>query len=401
MKKIKEILRAFYRSCIHEFTVAIHDPGIVLFFLFLPLAYPVIYSLIYNPEVVRNVPMVVIDNDRSAESRKLVRMLDATEEVWVRGYAADLPEARRAMDSKQCFSILEIPEGYGRDIGREETANAVLYSDMTLLLRYRGTLVAATDMMQEIGNELLVEKIDEFVPLASTVVSGDLLPIENISMGNTKNGFDTFVMPGVIVLILHQCIVLAIGMSGGAKRESLKLAGYNPVALSRSTLVAMLAQCLCYMTLLILPVIYMFHYVPLMFGFPMAGNFFQEMMLLLPMCLACCAIGFVFQAFVTERESVFVTWVITSLLFLLLSGLIWPRYDMYGFWKALSAVCPSTWGVEGFVKMETNGARLYQVVTEYRNLWILAAGWWVVAWVCQRWRVRPAIMAARGYVAEK
>ena len=46
MKKIKEILRAFYRSCIHEFTVAIHDPGIVLFFLFLPLAYPVIYSLI-------------------------------------------------------------------------------------------------------------------------------------------------------------------------------------------------------------------------------------------------------------------------------------------------------------------------------------------------------------------
>ena len=89
MKKIKEILRAFYRSCIHEFTVAIHDPGIVLFFLFLPLAYPVIYSLIYNPEVVRNVPMVVIDNDRSAESRKLVRMLDATEEVWVRGYAAD------------------------------------------------------------------------------------------------------------------------------------------------------------------------------------------------------------------------------------------------------------------------------------------------------------------------
>ena len=220
-------------------------------------------------------------------------------------------------------------------------------------------------------------------------------------MGNTKNGFDTFVMPGVIVLILHQCIVLAIGMSGGAKRESLKLAGYNPVALSRSTLVAMLAQCLCYMTLLILPVIYMFHYVPLMFGFPMAGNFFQEMMLLLPMCLACCAIGFVFQAFVTERESVFVTWVITSLVFLLLSGLIWPRYDMYGFWKALSAVCPSTWGVEGFVKMETNGARLYQVVTEYRNLWILAAGWWVVAWVCQRWRVRPAIMAARGYVAEK
>ena len=95
MKKIKEILRAFYRSCIHEFTVAIHDPGIVLFFLFLPLAYPVIYSLIYNPEVVRNVPMVVIDNDRSAESRKLVRMPRRRDGPWIPSSASRSLRFRR------------------------------------------------------------------------------------------------------------------------------------------------------------------------------------------------------------------------------------------------------------------------------------------------------------------
>ena len=32
--------------------------------------------------------------------------------------------------------------------------------------------------------------------------------------------------------------------------------------------------------------------------------------------------------------------VITSVVFLFLSGMIWPRYDMAPVWKALSDICP-------------------------------------------------------------
>lgn len=120
----------------------------------------------------------------------------------------------------------------------------------------------------------------------------------------------------------------------------------------------MLGQSLCLITILFIPTIYMIHYVPLMFSFPMAGSLPQEMMFLLPMVLACLGMGFVFHTVVTEREAVFVNWVVTSILFLLLSGLIWPRYDMYGVWRVLSDLCPGTWAVEGFVKMNSNGATI-------------------------------------------
>ena len=63
--------------------MVVHDGGIILFFLFLPLAYPVIYSLIYNPEVVRDVKTVVVDHDRSSLSREFVRNMDATQQTWV------------------------------------------------------------------------------------------------------------------------------------------------------------------------------------------------------------------------------------------------------------------------------------------------------------------------------
>lgn len=395
MKKVRALFEGMFRVYCKEFSLISRDMGIVLFFTFLPLAYPVIYSLIYNPELAKEVPMVVVDCDRTPQSRKLVRMLDACDQVWVRGYAANLPEAKRALDEKKAFSILEIPEGFERKIGRGEVAPAVLYADMTLLLRYRGTLVATTNVMQEIGGEILTEKVNQVAPLAETITAGqDLLPIHNVNMGNIRGGFDSFIMPVVLVLILHQCIILAMGMAGGAKRENPSYVGYNPDNYTHSILGTMIAQMLCYMTVLVLPILFTMHYVPLMFRFPMAGLLWQEVAFLLPMFLACFGVGFVFQAFVTERESVFVSWVVTSVFLLLLSGAIWPLYDMPAVWRWISAICPSTWGVEGFIKMESNGARLWQVSGPYINLWILAVVWWIAGWCCQKWIVRPSLRPA-------
>lgn len=395
LKKIKQGFRNFFMVWCHEFKLVFHDQGIILFFLFLPIAYPIIYSLIYNPELVKEVDMVVIDSDRTSLSRKLTRMIDACDEAHVIGYAADLPEARRALNEHKAYAILEIPEGFAKTVGRGETGNTVLYSDMSLLIRYRGFLMATTNVMLEMGSELMTKNINQEVPLASTIVSGDLLPINDISLGNIRSGFDSFIMPGVLILILHQCIVLAVGMAGGAKRENPKLVGYNPVNIAPSVLSTMIAQALCYITVIAVPMIFLIHYVPLMFRFPMAGDFLQEVAFLIPMVIGACGVGYAYQAFVTEREEVFISWVFTSVLFLFLSGLIWPRYAMPEIWKTLSALCPSTWGVEGFIKMNSNGSSLAQVRTEYINLWLLAGGWWIIGWAVRKWVVRPHIFGRK------
>ena len=395
--KIRSYISQLFKVYCREFRVVIHDPGIIIFFLFLPLAYPIIYSLIYNPELVRDVRVVVVDNDRSAISRQLVRDFDATQEAWVTGYAADLAEARRAMDSHECYGILEIPEGFGKKIGSGEQGNAVLYCEMSLLLRYRSLLVASTNVAQAMGAEIMTEKIDLVAPLAETIISGDIMPVKNISMGNIEGGFDSFIMPGVLILILHQCIILAAGMAGGAKRERPALMGYNPYNEEPSMLMTMWGQMLCYITILMVPIIYLVHYVPMMFSFPMAGNLFEILMFLLPMVLACVGLGWCFQGIVWERESVFLLWVVTSVIFLFLSGLTWPRYAMPGFWKVLSDCIPATWGMEGFIRMNANGASLSQVRTDYINLWILACIYTAAAYCVQRWVVRPAVI--KGYDA--
>lgn len=374
----------FYKSYIKELKLITHDVGIIIFLAFLPLAYPVIYSLIYNPELVRDVKMVVVDNDRTSLSRELVRNLDASQEIRVIGYAANLTEAKEAMHSHDCFGILEIPDGFSRKVGRGEVSPAVLYSDMSLLLRYRGFLVASTNVAQEMGAKIMSESIDEIAPLAATIAVGDPMAVHNVSMGNLESGFDSFIMPGVLVLILQQCLMLAVGMSGGAKREKMR-EGLMPLPKSSADVfTGMLGEGAAYLTVIIVPAMYMLHYVPLMFSFPMAGNPFEIMVFILPMIIASIAMGLCFQGACRERESVFVLWVVTSVAFLFLSGLTWPRYAMAGFWHFLSDLVPATFGVEGFIRMNTNGADLSQVRPDYVALWIQAAGYMILAFFIQR-----------------
>ena len=65
---------------------------------------------------------------------------------------------------------------------------------------------------------------------------------------------------------------------------------------------------------------------------------------------------------------------------------------MPGFWKAISDCIPATWGMEGFIRMNTNGATLAQVSRDYINLWILAGVYMVGAYCVQRWVVRPSVL---------
>lgn len=389
-KFISVELRALGESYALELKEIFHDQGVILFFLFLPLVYPVIYSLIYGPELVRDVDVVVVDNDRTPLSRELVRDFNASEGADVIGYAAEMGEARHALDSHECYAILEIPEGFARNIGRGESSQAILYCEMSLLLRYRALLFSATDLGLDMSARIQARDIKE-LGASSLMPKSDPMPIEGVSVGNLQGGFDSFIMPGVLMLILQQCIVLAVGMMGGCRFEEARR-GINPVnAVGGTVFVTMLGRMVAYISILALPLLWLVHFVPLVFRFPMAGDMLDIFTFLVPMVLACVSLGFVVQAFTREREAIMIIWVATSFLFLFLSGLTWPRYAMPEFWKFLSDLLPATWGVNGFILMNANGATLADVAPFYENLWWQAGGYFLLAWVIHRFWLRPEL----------
>lgn len=386
---ISNILRTLGDVFVREAKTILRDQGVVLFFIFLPLAYPVIYSLIYNPELVRDVPVVVVDNDRTSLSRDFVQRFDATQGADVIGYAADMGEAKHALAQRDCYAILEIPHGFMQNTGRGEQARAQLYCEMSLLLRYRALLFSATEMSLAMSNELQTQDISA-LGVESLMVK-DPMPVTEVSLGNIQSGFDSFIMLGVLILILQQSIVLAVGLIGGTRYDEAKR-GLKPLKeMAPSTLLSILGRTLCYLAVLTVPIIWLTHYVPLVFRFPMAGNMWEIILFLLPMVLSSICLGLVVQVFTRERESIFIIWVATSVFFLFLSGLTWPRYAMSPFWQFLGDLLPTTWGVNGFLLMNANGATLADVQPFYDKLWILTGLYFVLAWALHRFYLRPTL----------
>ena len=78
----------------------IKDEGVLIFFLVVPLAYPLFYSWIYNNEVVREVPVAIVDLSHSSSSREFIQDFDASPDVRAAYYCNNLQEAE-ALVGKQ------------------------------------------------------------------------------------------------------------------------------------------------------------------------------------------------------------------------------------------------------------------------------------------------------------
>jgi ABC-2 type transport system permease protein len=373
-----------------EFKLVFSDPGVLLFFFALPTLYPLVYTIIYNPEVVRNMPVAIVDNDRSVESRHLVRMIDANPSVHVMGYATDLQEARRWMNSHDCYGIVEIPENYSKRIGRGEQAVVPFYAEMSLLLRYRGLLSALTDISLANGAEIRATTMAA-AGLSGSGDSSTPVKTEAHFMGDPEQGMASFVIPGILVLILQQSIVLGVTMlGGGAAERRRRNGGIDPLHISASASATAIGKALCYLVLYFPLVIYILYFIPEIFSLPHNGHLLDAMLLMMPMLIASIFMGMLLQAFVKERETSLLVIVFTSVIFLFLSGLTWPRYAMNRLWIWLGNCIPATWGVEGFIRINSNGGTLAQNAHPYTMLWVLVAVYFVGACCYWRYISRPS-----------
>src|SRR5262249_45058971 len=76
-----------------------------------PLVYGVYYPQPYLNQILRKVPIAVVDNDLSELSRSIVQTLDASGAVSVVLQAETLADARAARDRGEAFAVVGIPQG--------------------------------------------------------------------------------------------------------------------------------------------------------------------------------------------------------------------------------------------------------------------------------------------------
>lgn len=367
-----------------EFSLIFSDVGALIFFFALPILYPIVYTLIYYPQVVTDLPIAVVDHSRTEASRNLVRIASAAPAISIYAQCADIQEAKDLYGKNEVVAVMEIPEDYARKVGRGEQATVPVYFEMSLLLRYRALLSALSDIQLKVAADVTEARIEA---VGASSAGGGGLPIQSHStfLGVPSQGFASFIMPGVFMLIIQQSMVLGICLLRGTSNERRRRnRGYDSMEVEASPFAEIFGKTLCYTVLYIPSGIYMIHILPEIFSLPHTFTVGPYVLFILPYLLASAMFGQFVAGFCTERESAFIVIVFTSLIFLFLSGLTWPRYAMPPFWKILSDLIPATWGVEGFVRINSNGASLAESSRPYLWLWALTGGYFILTWLVKR-----------------
>ena len=382
---MKQWLLEIYRVWWREFRLVLRDEGVVIFFFVLCAVYPILYSLIYNTEVLRDEHIAVVDDCRTQLSRELVRQLDATPEVKVVSYAANMQEARELMRRKECYSIVHIPRDFSSSVSRGTQGHVSVYSDMGLMLRYKNMLMAITEVTQSMGARV---QEDVLAPVSYGGVG--LIENRQVPIGNTAMGLASAILLFILPLVIQQSMLLGIGMlHGGSIERRRKNRGYDPMAEPASVSSTIIGKMLCHQIVYVVPVVYVLHFTPMIFDFPQNADLLQSVALAVPFVIAVSFMGQTLQAFINERESVFLMLAFTSVIFVFLVGVSWPRYQMSRFWYTIGDCVPSTWMSNGYVLMQSTGASLNQISHYFVMLWLQCGVFFVLAYCVERFVSRP------------
>ena len=211
-----------------EFGTTFRDQGVLIFFVLVPLVYPLIYAFIYTNETIHEVPTVVVDDSRSSLSREYLRKVDSSPEVSLVSYCADMEEAKLMLKDRRAYGIIYIPSTFSDDIVRGKQTQVSIFCDMSGLLYYKALLTANTNVSLAMNADIKVERSANTTDRQDEITAYPI-EYEDVALYNPTNGFAAFLIPAVLVLIIQQTLLLGIGLSAGTAREQNRFRDLVPI----------------------------------------------------------------------------------------------------------------------------------------------------------------------------
>lgn len=353
-----------------EFRTTFRDQGVLIFFVLVPLVYPLIYSFIYTNETIREVPTVVVDNSRSSLSREYLRKVDASPETSIVAYCADMEEAKLMLKDRKAYGIIYIPAHFSDDIVQGKQTQVSIFCDMSGLLYYKALLTANTNVSLAMNAAIKMERAGNTTARQDEITAYPI-EYEDVAIFNPTNGFAAFLIPAVLILIIQQTLLLGIGLSAGTAREHNQFKDLVPINRHyNGTLRIVMGKGLSYFMVYSLVAVYILCVVPRLFSLNQIAIPGVLTLFTLPYLTACIFFAMTASIAIRNQETCMLLFVFTSVPLLFLSGISWPGSAMPSFWRYFSYLFPSTFGINGYVRINSMGATLNEVAFEYRALWM-------------------------------
>jgi len=315
-------MRRFLAIFKKEFRQIRRDPLSLGLLVFVPAFMLVLYGYALSFDV-KHIPMAVLDEDRTPESRDLLDSLFQNPYFDRKRTLSCREDADAVLDRGQVRAVLIVPMGYAETLYRGQTASVQALVDGA----------DATSASTTVGYlDALAERMTRKVRLEALTRAGvtPRLPMvipEPRIWFNPEMESSHFLVPGLIALVLMLSAVIATSLSivREKERETIEQIRVSPVRPHE----LILGKTLPYVIICVatMGMILMLGY--LLFGIVIKGSYLLLAVATLLFLFAALGMGMLISSITNSQQVAFQIAIIVTLLpSIILSGLIFPIHNM-------------------------------------------------------------------------
>lgn len=367
----KSLFRGLHQTAVYfvgELKESLRDGGTIIMFLVGMIAYPVLYSLGYYKEVARDIPVAVVDMDHTSLSRQLSRTIDATEQVAVTEKPNSLKDAQNLFYVGKVFGVYLIEDGFQKNIYSGKQANVSVYSDAGHFLLYKQVLTSGLYGSQLMGAGIEIKNLlQKGKTMQQALDAREPLNINVYNLYNPDGGYASFIVPGILIIVIQQTLLIGIGLLWAKHRER-KSYHYlkNAVSQRWAGLKLLIGQSAAYVFLYLFTSFLILGLFYKLMNFPDKSGFVPVFYLLIPYLFTIAFLGMTIGVMFKKRVHalLFIVFISPSIFFI--SGAAWPAGALPEFLRMLSYIFPSTPMITAFFKLRIYGADLQSIYPEYK-----------------------------------
>jgi len=371
----------------------ITDKGIQLVSIGAIFLYSLFYLIPFHNDILRNVPIGIIDNDNSSLSRELTRKLNANEMIEVVSYPEDMISAQKQFYKDKIKGFIVIPKDFEHDIKRGGSVTIVAYTDSAYLIVYKQLATGISAVTQGMGAELEIGTMMKsgFSKNQALNVKSPFEQIQ-IPLYNPSGSYQNYMYPLILIMILQQTMLLGITMSGGTlveklggmtfrnsknEIETVKLSQINKY--TNNVYEIILGKGFAYISLYFIYAMLYFLIFPVFGVYKMSFNIVP---MLLFTFLFLSSTAFLGQALIyicrTRESSLFIL-IASSVPFIFLPGFVWPVQSMPVVLRIFALCIPFTSASRGLVKINQMGAGFTSAIFDFCMLIILCLIYFILS----------------------
>jgi ABC-2 type transport system permease protein len=284
---------------------------------------------------VRDVPVVVADGDRTAQSRELVARFEASRNFSVIATVTTVAEIEPFLEEGRAWLALGIPAGYGEEIATGRPATVQVVADGSDANSTTIALGYATSLIGAYAQELVLSR----APAGTAPPrAGGIDPRIRVWF-NPQVESRYFMVPGVLALVLLVVTANLSSMAIVREKEIGTLEQLNVTPLGRWELIV--GKLLPYGLIGFLDVLLVVAVAVFWFRVPLLGSLALLLAVSLLYVLCTLALGlFVSTVAATQQQAMMITILFFLLPMVYLSGFIFPIENMPRAIQAITYIVP-------------------------------------------------------------